>query len=75
MRIAFTGQRLAGQPFGVGRYIEYLLWHWGGLLQKGEELHLFVRRPLSSELSDLGPHVKPIILKSSLSGLPWKLIQ
>jgi glycosyltransferase involved in cell wall biosynthesis len=72
MRIAVNGQRLAGQPFGVGRYIEYLVRGWSELLQDGEELHLFVRRPLSPELANLGPRIKPIVLESNLSGLPWE---
>jgi glycosyltransferase involved in cell wall biosynthesis len=72
MRIALNGQRLAGQPFGVGRYIEYLVRHWAELLPDGDELHLFVRRPLSPELANLGPRVKPIVLESNLAGLPWE---
>jgi hypothetical protein len=71
MRIAFNGQRLAGQPFGVGRYLEYLLRYWKEQLVEGEEVSLFVRRPLGERLSELGPRIRTVLLESRLPGLPW----
>ena len=64
MRIAFNGQRLAGQPFGVGRYLEYLLRYWSEQLTEGEEVSLFVRRPLEKRLSELGPRIRTAVLQS-----------
>ena len=58
MRIAFNGQRLAGQPFGVGRYLEYLLRHWNKQLAESEELTVFVRRPPPEWLGELGPRIR-----------------
>lgn len=72
MRIAFNGQRLAGQPFGVGRYLEYLLRHWDQQLADGEELTIFVRRPPPPWLGELGPRIRTVLLESNGSGIPWE---
>ena len=69
MRIAFNGQRLAGQPFGVGRYLEYLLRYWKEQLVEGEEVSLFVRQPLAERLSELGPRIRTVLLESRLPGI------
>jgi glycosyltransferase involved in cell wall biosynthesis len=72
LRIAFNGQRLAGQRLGVGRYIEYMLRHWARLVQADEEVTVFVRRPLESDLQDLHPNVRTVLLDSRMSGIPWE---
>jgi glycosyltransferase involved in cell wall biosynthesis len=71
MRIAFNGQRLAGQPFGVGRYLEYLLRHWDKQLQDDEELTVFLRQPLGGWLAELD-RVRTVLLESKMSGIPWE---
>ena len=75
MRIAFNGQRLAGQPFGVGRYLEYLLRYWKEQLVDGEDVSLFVRRPLGDRLADLGPRIRTVLLESRMSGIPWETLR
>src|SRR5439155_24892898 len=75
MRIAFNGQRLAGQPFGVGRYLEYLLRYWDKQLVEREEVSLFVRQPLGDRLSELGPRIRTVLLESRLPGLPWETLR
>lgn len=72
MRIAFNGQRLAGQRFGVGRYIEYLLRYWAEQLGADEELTVFVRQPVEAALAELAPNVKIALLRSHRSGLVWE---
>src|SRR5205814_10562542 len=72
MRIAFNGQRLAGQPFGVGRYLEYLLRHWNKQLTDGEELRVFVRQPPPEWLGELGPRIRTVLLDSNMSGIRWE---
>lgn len=72
MRIAFNGQRLAGQRFGVGRYIEYLLRHWAELLAEDEHLTLFVRRPVEDDLANLSPRITTTVLKPDWPGLAWE---
>mgnify|MGYP000268178833 CR=1 FL=1 len=75
MRIAFNGQRLAGQPFGVGRYLEYMLRYWNEQLPEGDELSLFLRRPLDERLSGAWPRVRTVLLESRMSGLPWETLR
>jgi glycosyltransferase involved in cell wall biosynthesis len=72
LRIAFNGQRLAGQRLGVGRYIEYMLRHWVRQLGPDEELSLFLRRPLEDDLRLLHPKLRPVLLQSGMSGIPWE---
>lgn len=75
MRIAFNGQRLAGQPFGVGRYLEYILGYWNEQLADGEELSLFVRRPLNERLAGAWPRIRTVLLESRMPGLPWETLR
>ena len=75
MRIAFNGQRLAGQRLGVGRYIEYMLRYWSKLLTGSEEVSLFLRRELSKEdISYLGlsDRIQPEVLAPDVSGILWE---
>jgi glycosyltransferase involved in cell wall biosynthesis len=72
LRIAFNGQRLAGQRLGVGRYIEYLLRHWAQQLRDDEQVSLFVRRPLEDDLRTLSPRIRTELLASRMSGIPWE---
>jgi glycosyltransferase involved in cell wall biosynthesis len=75
LRIAFNGQRLAGQRLGIGRYIEYLLRHWATSLAADEEVSVFVRRPIHEDLRNLHPRIRPVMLSSRLWGIPWENIQ
>ena len=75
MRIAFNGQRLAGQRLGVGRYIEYLLRYWSGMLDESDDVTVFLRRaiePESLEYLELSPKVKTKVLAPDISGIPWE---
>ncbi|CAN5188044.1 glycosyltransferase family 1 protein [soil metagenome] len=72
MRIAFNAQRLAGQRFGVGRYLEYMIRHWSNALEANDQLTVFLRKPLIEPLGDLGSQVEFKVLESGLSGLPWE---
>lgn len=72
MRIAFNGQRLAGQRFGVGRYIEYMLRYWSEQLNGDEEVTVFVRRPLEQTPAWLSPPISVRLLESGRSGIIWE---
>ena len=75
MRIAFNGQRLAGQRLGVGRYIEYHLRWWREMLRDDERVAVFVRQPIAPEslaYLDLPSSIQPHLLESGMSGIPWE---
>jgi glycosyltransferase involved in cell wall biosynthesis len=74
VRIAFNGQRFAGQRFGVGRYLEYMLRHWATMLGPDESISVFVRRPLEADLEGLHPRIVTHLLASGMSGIPWENI-
>jgi glycosyltransferase involved in cell wall biosynthesis len=77
MRIAFNAQRLAGQRLGVGRYIEYMLRYWRGMLTPDETVTVFLRRALSAEtVAYLGlpPSMPTRVLPPDISGIPWENI-
>jgi glycosyltransferase involved in cell wall biosynthesis len=75
MRIAFNAQRLAGQRFGVGRYIEYMLRHWFPALEADETLTVFLRKPLDVPIGPSNPRVDYVTLQSDMSGLPWETLK
>jgi glycosyltransferase involved in cell wall biosynthesis len=77
VRIAFNAQRLAGQRFGVGRYIEYMLRYWRGMLTPDEAVTVFLRAPLSAASAsylDLPPSMPTRVLGPAISGIPWENI-
>jgi glycosyltransferase involved in cell wall biosynthesis len=74
MRIGFNGQRLAGQRFGVGRYIEYMLRHWSTMLGVSDEVELFLRRPLEADLAHL-PGIHPIVKGPDMPGVLWENVR
>lgn len=78
MLIGFNGQRLAGQRYGVGRYIEYLLRFWSQYLTPDERVELYLRRPLDADglaSLHLSDRVKPVLLESTMSGVPWETLR
>jgi glycosyltransferase involved in cell wall biosynthesis len=75
MRIAFNAQRLAGQRFGVGRYIEYMLRHWAPALAGDESLTVFLRKPLDVPIGPPNARVDYVLLESDMSGLPWETLK
>jgi glycosyltransferase involved in cell wall biosynthesis len=75
LRIAFNGQRLAGQRLGVGRYIEYMLRYWRGMLSPSEQVTVFLRQPLSEASKsylDLPASIQTRLLPPDVSGIPWE---
>lgn len=42
------------------------------MLQDDESVSVFVRRPLESSLVGLHPRITPVLLESSMSGIPWE---
>jgi glycosyltransferase involved in cell wall biosynthesis len=75
VRIAFNGQRLAGQRLGVGRYIEYMLRYWSSMLDESDDVTVFLRRAIEpAALSYLGlsDNITTKVLAPDISGIPWE---
>ena len=52
MRFGVDALRLSGQRLGIGRYIEYLLKDWDGMLEPDDSVLVYVREPFDK--SELG---------------------
>lgn len=77
MRIGVDVRRLAGQRFGIGRYLEYLLNHWVGLARPGEHFSLLHREPVNQQglklsgefqLEQLGPSLTEVLWENFVLG-------
>lgn len=72
MRIGVNARRLEGQRLGVGRYIEYLVRHWGTMLGP-DEVVLYLREPLRRD-DALPDGVSAKVLAPRLTGLSWEAV-
>lgn len=72
MKIGFDGGRLSGQRLGIGRYIEYLLKHWDGMLQPDEEVVVYVRHPFDKDALGLSDAFRVEVLPFRLGGVMWE---
>jgi Glycosyltransferase len=78
VRIAFNGQRLAGQRLGVGRYIEYMLRYWSEMLGSSDEVTVFLRReiePAALAYLGLSDNITTKVLPPDISGVPWESLR
>ena len=76
MKIGINVSRLEGQRMGVGRYLEYMLKYWSGMLDPGEEVHAYLRHPVPPESIDhlnLGHAIKLQTVGPALTGALWKI--
>jgi hypothetical protein len=67
IKLGVSAWRLAGQRFGIGRYIEYLLRYWAGHLDS-DEVPVFVREPV--DLALFG--VTPVVIRPPLTNERWE---
>lgn len=67
-----NGLRLSGQRLGIGRYIEYLLRYWDGLLTPDERVVVYVREPFDADALGLSERVTVRRLASRLDGVLWE---
>jgi glycosyltransferase involved in cell wall biosynthesis len=72
VRLGIDARRLEGQRLGVGRYIEYLLKNWRGMITPADQVQVYVRPPLNGQAMPLGDqfHMRP--LRPRLTGLTWE---
>lgn len=72
MRFGVDGIRLSGQRFGIGRYTEYLLKHWSGMLEPNERMVVFVRDPFDKDALGLSDAFEVQVLPSRFGGVLWE---
>src|SRR5438034_7071179 len=71
MRLGVNARRLEGQRLGVGRYIQYLIKHWGAQRVPGEEFRLYLRQPLRPD-DRLPDGFSAEVLRPALTGMAWE---
>lgn len=72
MKIGVIARRLSGQPFGIGRYMQYLLSHWSEQLESGEEIVLYTwEDPDLSEI-ELSDAFRVEVLRPRVLGTLWE---
>ncbi|MBZ0304174.1 MAG: glycosyltransferase family 4 protein [Anaerolineae bacterium] len=72
MRFGISGQRLAGQRLGVGRYIEYMIKNWDAILDPNDSIHIYVQEPFDKNALNLSDACHVQHLQSSLKGIFWE---
>jgi glycosyltransferase involved in cell wall biosynthesis len=72
VRFGVEAIRLSGQPFGIGRYTEYLLKHWSAMLEPSERVVLYVREPFDKDAFGLSDAFQVRMLPSRLGGVLWE---
>jgi glycosyltransferase involved in cell wall biosynthesis len=72
MKYGFNALRLAGQRFGIGRYIEYTLKNMDSLLEPDEHVVVYVREPFDKDAIGLSDAFEVRQLPSRLDGVWWE---
>jgi glycosyltransferase involved in cell wall biosynthesis len=68
MKIGVSAWGLAGQRLGIGRYIEYLLQYWSQMLDRADEVTVFVREPFTSP----GPGISARMIQPAWKNALWE---
>lgn len=72
MRIGVVARRLSGQPFGIGRYMQYLLEHWNDQLEPGEEVVLYTWEELDLPEVELSDAITVEVVRPRVLGTLWE---
>lgn len=72
MRIGVVARRLSGQPFGIGRYMQYLLEHWNEQLEAHEEVILYTWEDLDLPEVELSDAISVEVVKPRVLGTLWE---
>lgn len=73
MELAINGLRLVGKRYGVGRYIEYLLSHWGGMSHAFSRIVVYTPEPIDLDLSRY-PTIEHRIVPTRFSYGYWEQV-
>lgn len=72
MRIGVVARRLSGQPFGIGRYMQYLLEHWNDQLEADEEVVLYTWEELDLLEVELSDAISVEVVRPRVLGTLWE---
>jgi glycosyltransferase involved in cell wall biosynthesis len=72
MRVGVIARRFVGKPFGIGRYIEYLLKHWDRVREPDDRFELYVPEPVPPERIQLSDAFRFRVLRPNVQGIVWE---
>jgi glycosyltransferase involved in cell wall biosynthesis len=72
MHIGFSAWRLVGQRLGIGRYIEYMLKYWNGLLEPSDRVTVFVHEPFDPSSLGLSDQFRVEVINPRLTNAVWE---
>jgi glycosyltransferase involved in cell wall biosynthesis len=72
MRFGVVARRFLGKPFGIGRYIEYLLLHWDRIREPGDSFVLYVPGPVAPGRIQLSDAFRFEVVSPAIQGIVWE---
>ncbi|HEX9761258.1 MAG TPA: glycosyltransferase family 1 protein [Candidatus Acidoferrales bacterium] len=72
MRIGVIARRLLGQPFGIGRYMQYLLKYWNEMALPPEKYILFVPELPGNKELQLSSQFEYRVVRPAVMGVFWE---
>jgi glycosyltransferase involved in cell wall biosynthesis len=72
MRFGVIARRFLGKPYGIGRYIEYLLKHWDAVKEPGDSFRLYLPSPLESGRIQLSDAFSFEVVGPAIQGIAWE---
>jgi glycosyltransferase involved in cell wall biosynthesis len=72
MNIGLSAWRLSGQRMGVGRYIEYMLNYWNGMLEPPDRVIIFVHDHFDRRSLGLSDQFHVEVIKPRLTNAVWE---
>jgi glycosyltransferase involved in cell wall biosynthesis len=72
MRVGVIARRLVGQPFGIGRYIQYLLRYWDRVAEPSDQFVLYTPTPLEPGRVPPSDRFHVEVLGPAVQGIVWE---
>jgi len=72
MKVGIIARRLVGKPFGIGRYIQYLLKYWDRIAEPGDSFVLYTPKPLARESVPDSSSFRCEVVGPDVQGIVWE---
>jgi hypothetical protein len=72
MKVGVVARRLMGQPFGIGRYIQYLLTYWARIAEPEDRFVLYAPGPLESGRVPASDLFRDDVIGPDIQGTLWE---
>lgn len=72
MKLGISAWRMNGPRYGVTRYTEYLIKHWGAMLGTTDTITLYTHSPIEDDYSSFNMIVENKVLRPKLTNALWE---